>query len=139
VSTKPDQCQPAASIPSWTPDAAESDDVTGEAHDTLVVSNVHLLDAAQQRGLFRAIGAWRGRVRVIATSTAPLYPLVAAHQFDEALYYRLNILSVHAISSRLPQGAAGGVCPADDSKGHLSTLYGMPGHLPDVYARDTPL
>lgn len=83
---------PAASIPTWTPDGAGSDDVADESADTVVVRDVHLLDASQQRDLFEAIGAWQGRVRVIAISPAPLYPLVSAHRFDEALYYRLNML-----------------------------------------------
>lgn len=84
--------QPAASIPRWTPDAAEPDGYLAGCPDTLVVRDVHLLDAAQQRGLFEAIDAWQGRVRVIATAPEPLYPLVSAHVFDEALYYRLNML-----------------------------------------------
>lgn len=84
----------AASIPTWTPDAACTEGDVDESPDTLVVRDVHLLDAAQQRGLFEAISAWQGRVRVIATSPDPLYPLVAAQRFDEALYYRLNMLCV---------------------------------------------
>lgn len=83
---------PASALPEWTPDALAWRGV--ETPETLVVRDVHLLDGAQQRGLFEAIGEWQGRVRVIATSPAPLYPLVAAHRFDEALYYRLNMLCV---------------------------------------------
>lgn len=84
--------RPAASLPAWTPRAAATDDDRLATAGTLVVRNVHLLDPAQQRCLFEAIGMWQGRVRVIATSPAPLYPLVSAHRFDEALYYRLNML-----------------------------------------------
>lgn len=84
--------RPAASIPRWIPDAAEAEGHIAECPDTLVVRDVHLLDAAQQRGLFEALDAWQGRVRVIATAPEPLYPLVSALLFDEALYYRLNML-----------------------------------------------
>lgn len=88
--------QSAASLPAWTPGTpgAAAADCTGEAPETLLVRDVHLLDPMQQRGLFEAIGAWEGRVRVIATSPAPLYPMVSAHRFDEGLYYRLNMLCV---------------------------------------------
>lgn len=83
---------PASALPEWTPEARAWQGT--DTPETLVVRDVHLLDGAQQRGLFEAIGEWQGRVRVIATASAPLYPLVAAQRFDEALYYRLNMLCV---------------------------------------------
>lgn len=91
---------PAKSIPTWTPGAGSPDTATNATPNTLVVRDVHLLDTTEQRGLFEAIDAWQGRVRVIATSAVPLYPLVSARQFDEALYYRLNLLCVDAHSPR---------------------------------------
>lgn len=81
---------PAAAIPSWAPGMPPLD--ADAMPETVLVRNVHLLDEAQQHQLFEAIGAWQGRVRVIATSAAPLYPLVVRRAFHEGLYYRLNML-----------------------------------------------
>lgn len=91
---------PAESIPAWSVD--DSDTGNWYVPETLLVRDVHLLSSVQQAHLFQAIGMWQGRVRVIATAPAPLYPLVERQHFHEGLYYRLNMLC-------LSPGSGGGL------------------------------
>ena len=80
---------PARTLPAWT--TIEPGHETA-APETLVVRDVHLLSNAEQARLYDAIGGWMGRVRVIATAPAPVFPLVSRQLFREELYYRLNML-----------------------------------------------
>ena len=56
----------------------------------LVLQNVSALSAHDQA----TIGRWLDthRTQLISTNTQPLFPLIALGLFDEALYYRLNVM-----------------------------------------------
>ena len=66
-----------------------------KARGTLVVWNVDLLDSREQRRLFDVMEEYRGLV-VISVTTTELFERVQRGEFVEALYYRLNIVRVHA-------------------------------------------
>jgi hypothetical protein len=58
---------------------------------TCVIRDVHELSDEQQQRLSRWLEQAAGRrVRIVSTTTLPLFQLVAAGLFLEALYYRLN-------------------------------------------------
>jgi transcriptional regulator of acetoin/glycerol metabolism len=56
----------------------------------LVLQNVSALSAHDQA----TIGRWLDthRTQLISTNPQPLFPLIALGLFDEALYYRLNVM-----------------------------------------------
>ena len=66
----------------------------------LVLRNVCALDRQEQAALLNWLEA--GRKQVISTTTEPLFPLVAMGRFDEALYYRLNVMLVRIDSPDTP-------------------------------------
>ena len=45
-----------------------------------------------QHGLCDWLAVTGGRTRVVSTTCQPLFPLLEAGTFAEALYYRLNVL-----------------------------------------------
>ena len=57
---------------------------------TLVLQQVAALSVDDQAVLFEWLED--GRRQVISTSTHPLFPALAQGRFDEALYYRLNVV-----------------------------------------------
>ena len=63
---------------------------------TVVLRDLADLDSGAQRALFHWLDVQGGRVQVISVAPAPLFPLVAGGEFSEALFYRLNIVTVHA-------------------------------------------
>ena len=63
---------------------------------TVVLRDPAELDTGAQRELFQWLDAHEGRVQVVSVARAPLYPLVAEGEFSEALFYRLNIVTMHA-------------------------------------------
>jgi hypothetical protein len=63
---------------------------------TVVLRDLTDLDPGAQRELFHWLDVQGGRVQVISVAPAPLFPLVAGGEFSEALFYRLNIITVHA-------------------------------------------
>ena len=65
---------------------------TGEC-GALVLRNVSALDRDHQAALLRWLEA--GPKQVITTTTRPLFPLIASGLFDEALYYRLNVMRLN--------------------------------------------
>lgn len=76
---------------------------------SLVLRNVSALDRDGQATLLRWLDA--GRKRVISTTAYPLFPLIAGGLFDEALYYRLNVMLLRA-SGGSTAGIARRVQPA---------------------------
>jgi predicted naringenin-chalcone synthase len=64
---------------------------------TLVVYDVDTLTRHQQRALNHWI-AWNGGTQVVSTATKSLWPLLQAGAFDEALYYRLNVVMIDPTS-----------------------------------------
>jgi hypothetical protein len=62
---------------------------------TVVLHDLDELDTGAQRELFRWLEAQDGRVQVVSVAPAPLFPLVAGGGFSEALFYRLNVVTLH--------------------------------------------
>ena len=61
---------------------------------TVVVHDVQALDPAGQQRLHDWLAEHAGTMRVIATATALLHPMVERRELLEALYYRLNIVCI---------------------------------------------
>lgn len=63
---------------------------------TLILLEVASLDAAQQTALLRWFDEFDGRVpvRIVSTSSEPLFSFVASGAFPSELYYRLNIVLI---------------------------------------------
>jgi hypothetical protein len=66
---------------------------------TLVLRDLADLDSAAQRELFRWLEAQGGRVQVVSVAPMPLFPLVAEGEFSEALFYRLNVVTMHTATA----------------------------------------
>ena len=64
----------------------------GEHRGTLIVPKVDTLDDDQQRRLVHWLEKTAGSVRVIATTSAPLFAMVQQGVFLDRLYYLLNII-----------------------------------------------
>jgi Sigma-54 interaction domain len=58
----------------------------------LVLQNVSALSRHQQADLLRWLGDLNGRTQIVSTTASPLFPLVERELFEEALYYRLNVM-----------------------------------------------
>jgi len=84
-------------IVSWRP--YETREVPVESYATLVIHRIDTADADQQRQLCEWFDTRPRHVQVVSTTVAPLYPFVQNGTFLEALYYRLNHVSL--ISERL--------------------------------------
>jgi hypothetical protein len=63
---------------------------------TLILLEVARLDAARQTALVRWLDKFdeRGPVRVVSTSSQPLFSLVGSGAFSSELYYRLNVVLI---------------------------------------------
>ena len=81
-------------IVSWRP--SETRAVPADSYATLVIHRVDTADAAQQRQLCDWFDKRPGHIQVVSTALAPLYPFVENGTFLEALYYRLNHVSLIA-------------------------------------------
>lgn len=66
----------------------------------LVLRNVSALDRHEQAALLRWLDG--DRKQVVSTSIHPLFPLIASGLFDEALYYRLNVMLLRIDSTGAP-------------------------------------
>jgi transcriptional regulator of acetoin/glycerol metabolism len=67
------------------------------------------LNREEQSALFRWLDESNQRTQVVSTTAQPLFPLVGRGLFDEALYYRLNVVHLCVDSSSadaLAEGAA---------------------------------
>jgi len=62
---------------------------------TVVLRDLAELDTGAQTELFQWLEAQDGRVQVVSVAPAPLFPLVADGEFSEALFYRLNVVTMH--------------------------------------------
>jgi hypothetical protein len=78
---------------------------------TLILLEVARLDAAQQTALLRWFDE-RVPVRIISTSSEPLFSLVASGVFRPELYYRLNVVLIELPRSEESRGLAIGAAPA---------------------------
>lgn len=81
----------ANAVPSWSRQLQAACDPTPA---TVLIRNVMALDTADQHQLNQWLDQRVGDVRVIATTPEPMYGLVEREQFLEALYYRLNVVSI---------------------------------------------
>jgi hypothetical protein len=63
-----------------------------ESNGTLILHDIGSVRRDDQRRLCDWLEATAGRTRVVSTARLPLFPLVTAGEFAEALYYRLNTL-----------------------------------------------
>ena len=76
-------------IASWCPGerlALPSTDADG----TMILHDVGRLGLEDQIHLLEWLGTAAGRVQVVSTTAAPLFPRVSAGAFIDTLYYRLN-------------------------------------------------
>jgi len=65
---------------------------------TLILRNVDILTSDEQQALARWLDDEpRPRTQIISQTSAPLYALVQAGAFQEALYYRLNVIYLQVI------------------------------------------
>ena len=80
-------CRPVVWKPPHGPVALPS----GEC-GALVLQNVEALSRSEQTELLRWLENATDRKQVVSTTVQPLFPLVERGLFDEALYYRLNVM-----------------------------------------------
>jgi hypothetical protein len=59
---------------------------------TFILHDVDQLTPADQQALLQWLDLAAGRIRVISTTEEPLWARVTRGEFDEALYYRLNVV-----------------------------------------------
>ena len=64
------------------------------ASGALVLRDVAALGRQEQTRLLGWLDDRHGRKQVVSTTARPLFPRVARGHFDEALYYRLNVIRV---------------------------------------------
>jgi hypothetical protein len=62
------------------------------ADGTLLLNDVAALTPVQQAALNEWLEAGQSRVQIISIATTPLEVLVRAGEFDEKLFYRLNVV-----------------------------------------------
>lgn len=72
--------------------------VGSEAIGTLIVHGVETLTDAEQRELRDWLVVRNGRTQVVSTASASLLPMVDAGAFNDALYYRLNVVCIDLTS-----------------------------------------
>lgn len=70
----------------------------------LVLRNVSALDRHEQAALLKWLDA--ERKQVVSTTDQALFPLVARGLFDEALYYRLNVLLMRIDAPGVPASSS---------------------------------
>jgi hypothetical protein len=80
-------CRPVVWKPPHAPVALPSG-----ACGALVLQNVGALSRPEQAELLRWLESSTDRKQVVSTTVQPLYALVERGLFDEALYYRLNVI-----------------------------------------------
>ena len=66
--------------------------------DTLIIRNVDTLTHDEQQDLGEWMEATQDQSRVVCTTAAPLFAMVEARAFSDALYYRLNSVYVDLMS-----------------------------------------
>jgi|SRR6188474_1841769 len=66
------------------------------ADGTVVLRDLAGLDTGAQHALYNWLDIQGGRVQVVSVAPTPLFPLVADGEFSEELFYRLNMVTMHA-------------------------------------------
>jgi len=67
----------------------------------LVLRDVTALGRQEQLRLLAWLNAPRDRTQVVSTTAHPLFPWVVRGHFDEALYYRLNVIRLRVDSKAI--------------------------------------
>lgn len=83
----------------WTPAGMR---LTLPERGSVVLQDVSALGRQEQAELFRWLGDLHDHRQVVALTTRPLFPWVSRGLFDEALYYRLNVMLLY-VDSGLPE------------------------------------
>jgi Sigma-54 interaction domain len=65
---------------------------------TLILHDVGRLTSVDQQLILRWLDYTAGGIRVVSTTTEPLWPRVQTGTFNEVLYYRLNTVCLSAAS-----------------------------------------
>jgi len=74
---------------------------TASQSGTVVLYDVDALKPDEQLRFLDWLNASSKRIQVISTASEPLMGMVAAHSFDAALYYRLNMVYIDLTVERL--------------------------------------
>jgi hypothetical protein len=69
-------------------------DFTNVPVRSLIVRDVDRLDRAEQEQLIEWLNRHDAETRVIATSARPVFPRVERGEFSDALYYRINTVTL---------------------------------------------
>lgn len=91
-----------------------------ETSGALIVQGIAELSRTEQSRLLMWMNESSHAKQVVATTTNPLFPLVARGQFDEILYYRLNVVLLRVDANSLDAPAAGPLAAA--VTGHQASL-----------------
>jgi Sigma-54 interaction domain len=65
---------------------------------TFVIHGVETLTREEQDGLHDRLSAGNGRARVVSTASESLFATVESGAFNDALYYRLNVVTIDLTS-----------------------------------------
>lgn len=69
---------------------------------TMIVYGVDTLTREEQHALHRWLNAENGRARVVSTASESLLPMLDTGAFSDALYYRLNVVTIDLTSPVAP-------------------------------------
>jgi Sigma-54 interaction domain len=75
----------------WKPPQAPLE-LPGSEASALILENIAALSAEEQARLLAWLGGHRTRPRVVSTTDRPLFAFVTRGDFDQRLYYRLNVV-----------------------------------------------
>jgi Sigma-54 interaction domain len=90
--------------------------LTGGDVGALILQDVDLLSAAEQRRVLAWMSGGSRHTKVVSTTARPLFPLVTRGLFNDGLYYRLNMMLLQAdpdadVSSRVCTSVQRAVTP----------------------------
>ena len=77
----------------WQPGQALELPTRGRAA-TMVLEDLTRLTDSEQISIVRWLDDVAGHIRVVSTTTVPIFPRVTRGEFNEVLYYRLNVVYV---------------------------------------------
>jgi hypothetical protein len=83
----------------WKPPQAPLE-LPGSKPSALILENIAALSAEEQARLLAWLACHRTHTRVVSTTDRPLFAFVTRGDFDERLYYRLNVVLLQVGQSR---------------------------------------